>query len=140
MKEERVQLLYSKSAYHTQKNNMSKEQTDEFKYPCVYTIGIKGNINLWYSNTNQNGHFGIPKVIWTNGRCSSVIIDYTGEYGLTQFACAIVDDIDKLPLIRQAMLTDKFIKLIKNNIGLDTQRYNHQLIKLFKKDFYKDFI
>lgn len=142
MKEERVNLLYSRIYYATDKPHMSRIQTDEFKYPCVYTIGMNGNLTLCYSSTNNNGHFGIPKLIWTNG-ASVPIIDYTGEYGLTQFAYSIIENVDKLPLIQQAMLSEKFITMMSwsnGTIGKGNHKYNHQLIKLFRKDFWKYFL
>ena len=99
--EQKVNLLYSRSAYGTDKINVSKSQGGEFIYPCVYTVNYLSQPTFHYSNTNQNGHFGIPKVIWSNGRISSVgsYIDEMGEFGLTQFSYAIVDDVENLPFI-----------------------------------------
>ena len=70
--------------YGTQKNHMSKIQTDEFKYPVVYLTYYDGKINFYYSNINTLGHFGVPKVIWSRG-VSMPIIDSNGEYGMTEF-------------------------------------------------------
>jgi len=44
--EETVEVLYSRSDYGTDKKNMSDKKTDEFKYPCVYTITKKDGINF----------------------------------------------------------------------------------------------
>jgi hypothetical protein len=140
---QRVQILNSSSNYETRKSHISKERTEEFKYPCVYTTLSTDVVNFWYSNTNEKGHFGIPKVIWSNGTASKPIIDFNGEYGLTQFAYAIVDDIDNLPYIQKAMLNPKFIEIMNFRNGNGHKfghRYNHKVISLLRKDFWKEFI
>jgi hypothetical protein len=91
--EDVVNVLYSSSAYETRNSNTSPIKTAEFKYPCAYTVG-SNNPNFWYSN-NKGVHFDVPKVIWGNG-LTDVMIDKDGEYGLTQFAYAIVDDVENL--------------------------------------------
>lgn len=140
--EEKVNLL-SNSSYHTQRvEQMSKEQTDDFKYPCVYLTYKDGSIKLWYSNTKEKGHFGMPKVIWSNGGASKPIVDETGEYGLTQFAFAIIDEQKNLPFIQKAMLHPDFLKLMSFSdgiTGVGRHRYNRKAIALFRKDWWKEF-
>ena len=141
--EERVSLIVD-SSYHTQRTElMSKEQKDDFKYPCVYTSLSTDVVNFWYSNTQEKGHFGIPKVIWSNGTASKPIIDENGEYGLTQFAYAIVDEPKNLPFIQRALLHPDFIKLMNfrdGNGGKFGHRYDKNTISLFRKDFWKEFL
>ena len=136
--EEKVELLYDRTAYGTDKSNMSKVQTKEFKYPCIYTTLKDGTINYWYSNTKNNGHFGISKVVWTNGT-SVPIPDFNCDYGLTQFAYAIVDEPKNLDGIKKAMLNPEFIKLMVFSQGIK-HRYNRNVISLFRKDFWVDFL
>lgn len=139
--EEKVNLLYSRSAYGTDKNNVSKIQQDDFVYPCVYTVNYLSRPTFHYSNTNQNGHFGIPKVIWSNGRISSVgsYVDETGEFALTQFAYAIADDAENLPNIKKALDSSKFKKLMEL-CAVGQLTINHKVISTFRKDFWRDFI
>lgn len=138
--EERVELLYDRTIYGTDKTNMSKEETEEFNCPCVYTTIKDGTINLWYSNTKAKGHFGIPKIIFTNGGATTLVIDETGEYGLTQFAYGIVDDVENLPHIKKAMENPEFVKLMKFADGISSlHKYNRKAITLFRKDFWKEF-
>lgn len=139
--EERVTMI-SDSSYHTQQGDkkgfLSKKMYNDFKLPVVYMVSFKNIPTFWYSNINK-GHFGIPKVIWANGS-SGVIIDDKGEYGLTQFSRAIVDDSENLLNIKKALESDKFIKevmLFKNGLG---HKYNNKVISMLKKDFWKDFI
>ena len=141
--EESVQVLYSRSAYGTDKKNLNKEKNTEYKYPCVYSIVGSDEPNLFYSNTNQNGHFGIPKLILGNGSNPKCFIDYRGEYGMTQFSYGIVDTIDNLEKIKKVLESDEF-----QEINLATKFLNTagnplaypRIISLFKKDFWKEFI
>jgi len=139
--EQKVNLLYSRSAYGTDKINVSKVQGGEFIYPCVYTVNYLSQPTFHYSNTNQNGHFGIPKVIWSNGRISSVgsYIDEMGEFGLTQFSYAIVDDVENLPFIKRALDSVKFKRLMEL-CAVGQLTINYKVISTFKKDFWRDFI
>lgn len=98
-----------------------------------------GSINLWYSNTNKNGHYGIPKVIWSNGSASTPIVDENGDYALTEFAYAIIDEPKNLQFIQKAMLHPDFIKMMSFADGL-SHRYNQKIISLFRKDFWKEFL
>ena len=129
--------------YHTQKEYVSKTQTEEFKYPCVYLTYKDGTIQFRYSNTNTKGHFGIPKVIWSNGSGTTPIVDTNGEYGITEFAYAIIDDVQNLERIKQAMMNPKFTKLMSFSdgmTGVGMHKYNWKAIKLFRKDFWIDFL
>ena len=70
---------------------MNRIKDDIFKHKCCYTITQKNGMSFFYSNI-QKGHFGIPKVIWSNGAGTYPIIDEDGKYGLTQFSYAIIDE------------------------------------------------
>lgn len=138
---EACKVLYSRSGYGTDKPNMSVKRKNGFKYPCVYTITSNGdNINLWYSNTNKNGHFDIPKVIFTNGAGSSAIVDATGEFGLCQFSYAIVDSPENLPLIQKAMVSEKFLQVMKACQMQGFNKYSWKVMRCFRKDFWKYFV
>jgi len=126
-----VKLLYNRSMYGTDKNHIINDITP---YPCVYTISMKDGINCKYSKEDK-GHFGIPKVIWSNGR-GEPFIDDTGKYGLTEFAYAIVDKKNKLKKIRDAMINKDFLDLMSYAIFKKQEKYNYKIIALFRKDFY----
>jgi len=136
--EEKVEILYSRSNYGTDKINMSKEQTEEFKYPCVYTIGLKENIKFLYSNQDK-GHFKMTKVIFGNG-ATGIIVDKNGDYGLTNFAYGIVDHIENLENIKKALNNQKFIEDIMGFKYSRGNKYNRKIIATFRKDFWKEFI
>jgi len=129
------------SSYHTQREYMNKIQNDKFKYPCAYTIAKGDIVKSWYSKRNNNGHFNVPKVIWSNGRVISVgvIIDLNGDYGLTQFSYAIIDDVENLEYIKRAMDSKKFRKMMEL-CSVGVMGINKKVISTFKKDFWKEFI
>ena len=112
-KDEKIKILESKL---NEKSNFINDLENKFKYienkltiteneiinyrELLNTITLKNGINLYYSSTNQNGHFGIPKIIWSNGLGTYPIIDLNGEYGLTQFSYGIYDNKNNLELIK----------------------------------------
>ena len=124
--------------YGADKKNTNKIKNDIFKYPCIYSINKDGSINFIYSN-KIDGHFGIPKVIWSNG-AGEPIIDEEGKYGLSDFAYGIVDDKQNLQKIKDAMISEKFINLMKYSVFKQNNKYNYKIIALLEKDFYNDFI
>lgn len=87
----------------------------------------------------KKGHFGIPKVIFSNGSGTYPIIDENGKYGLTQYCYGIIDTKNNLYLIKKALDNYKFINLMKY-VKYTDHKYNLAVISLFKKDFYKYFI
>lgn len=136
---EKVNVLYDISMYETRKPYISKIKDNIFKYPIINTITQKDGCNILYSK-EKKGHFGIPKVIWSNGAGTYPIIDENGKYGLTQFAYAIVDYKQNLQKIKDAMISERFINLMKYLVFKQDNKYNYKIIALFKKDFYKYFL
>ena len=139
--DEKVHLLYSRSSYGSDKKHISKVKTSEFKFPVIYTISKDASLKFLYSNTNKNGHYGLSKLIWSNG-ISEPYIDCDGDYSISNFAYAIIDEKDKLPLIKKALLNKKFLQLMQFSDGsmIGHHRFNHKAISLFRKDFWVDFL
>lgn len=136
--EEKVEVLYSRTLYGTDKSNMNKINENSFIHPCIYTVNHINEPKFWYSNTKDK-FFNTPKVIWGNG-ASGVMIDMNGDYGLTQFAYGIIDEPINLPLIEKALKNKRFISkimLFKDSLG---DKYNRKVIATFRKDFWKEFI
>lgn len=135
--EEKVDILRT-CDYHTQRDYMSDEKTSKFKHPVVYTVKSGDNVNLWWSS-EKKGHFGVPKVIWSNGGITmGMVVDETGKYALTEFAYAVVDTPKNLPKIKQALTSDKFKKLVLDSTNDGS--INRKVLALFRKDFWKDFV
>ena len=83
-------------------------------------------------------HFGISKFIWSNGRISSIgsYVDTNGDYGLTQFAYAIVDKPENLQKIKEVFDSKNFRNLMEL-CAVGQLTVNHKVISTFKKDFWK---
>jgi hypothetical protein len=140
--DETVEMMYS-CDYHTQRDYMNKEKSSEYTYPCVYSVVGDGEPTFYYSNTNQKGHFGIPKLILGNGANPKCFIDYTGTYGMTQFAFGIIDDIENLEKIKKVLESNEFQKINLATKFVSTAGnplVYPKIVSLFKKDFWKEFI
>ena len=136
--EDKVNILHDYSSYETRKPWMSKKESEEYKHPVCYTITEKKGLNLHYSS-KINGHFDIPKVIWSNGLGTYPIIDEDGKYALTQFSYGIIDDKQNLNNIALAMKKKEFINLM-GYVKFQNNKYSYKVIGLLKKDFWKEFI
>jgi hypothetical protein len=132
-----LDVNYYRSNYGADKKWVSKINNDEFKYPVVYTINKSNVLSLRYSNTNKNGMFNKSKFIFSNG--SGFYCDKNGEYGLTQWSYCIYDNKDVLQNIEKAFRSNEFQKIIES-IKLDSSNYNINVMKLFRKDFWKEFV
>ena len=136
--QESVTVLYSRSFYGTDKENVNKIKTKKFKYPVVYTVNRSNTPTFYWSSKNDLGHFGVPKLIWGNG-ATGAIIDDTGKYGLTQFTYAIVDTKENLKNIEKVFLSKEFQSLIFG-CSVGQQSINYKIISTFRKDFWKEFV
>ena len=140
--EEKVEILYNRTSYGGDKKWMSKEMNEEFKYPCAENITTKLQVGkTYYSNTNSNGHFGIPKIIV--GRFGiNPYLDINGEYGMTNDCMGIVDEVENFDLIKTALLNPEFIEFNKqlNVDGMKDVPLSRKVISTFRKDFWKEFI
>lgn len=139
--EEKVDVIHSFSAYESRKPHVSKEKISNHVHPCIMNIGKGDKITkIYWSNTDKNGHFGLPKVVF--GRFgSNVFIDEKGEYGMCQDGTAIVDDEETLSKVKKAMQSKRFVELMENcDVGGLGTIYNRRVIALFRKDFWKEFI
>lgn len=139
--EEHMEII-NNSMYHHTRPHMSKEQTEEFKYPCVDNVNTKENIgSVYYSNTNQRGHFGMSKIIVG---CFGIntFIDEKGEFGMTEHGIGIVDTVDNLKRIKEVLKNKEFQKLNKMTdvAGMKDVPLNYKVISLFRKDFWKVFL
>jgi hypothetical protein len=136
--EERTNVIHDYSLYETRKKWMSKTKTEEYKYPCVYTVNSKSEPTFFYSSM-QHGHFGVPKLIWSNGGNPGSYVDINGNYGLTQFSYAIIDNPEHLQKIKTAFDSNEFRNLMELST-FGQGHINYKVISLLKKDFWKLFL
>ena len=137
---ERCPIMYDRTAYGAdKKDRVSSKETSEFKYPCVHSTP-KAGTRYMYSNVNDRGHFGVPKVIFGESGIYNPIIDMEGKYAMTHGAMAIqVDNLEEATCISKAIQSDEFDKVIKSCI-FSSFRIDWNVFKQFKKDFWKEFV
>lgn len=132
-----IDVIYSSSIYDSRK--LSKEKTDEYKYPVVHSIN-KDGLGFWYSNDNTKGHFGVPKVILNKNEkqySHPEQNDYEGKYGMSQLSFGIpINSKQEGDQILQAIDTPEFKKIIASTKWGAFQT-DYRMFKHFKKDFYK---
>ncbi len=131
-------VIFSRSNYGSDKKHMRKNMDEEFKYPCVHSM-TKDGLDFWYSNTNKNGCFGVPKVILSFNEKQYPYNDFNGEYGLTQISFGLPitskEEGDKLV---QAINSEKFKEII-NATKWSMFQTEWRMFKFFKRDFWKYF-
>ncbi len=140
-KSDRCKVLYDSTSYESRRKYISTEKNKKFKYLVVHGVSVDNIPSTIYSSRNDLGFYGIPKIIFGKRTCGS-FIDLYGKYACSQHTSAIVDEPEKLNLINKCMLSKKFINLMSfcNWNSTAPDRYNKNMIALFKKDFWKYFI
>lgn len=129
-------ILFSRSAYGSDRPHVSDTMSDEFRYEVVHSI-TKSGPRIFYSTRCDRGFFEVPKVIFAESGLNDVIIDMSGRYGMTSHAFAIeVDNEEEALEIKKCLLSDRFKEIIKScswgNFAIDWRLFTY-----FKKDFYK---
>jgi hypothetical protein len=127
------------SSYHATRDYVSDVKTAKFKYPLIHSTP-KSGIRYMYSEFNNRGHFNVSKIIFGEAGINDVIIDYDGEYGMTQGAIAIkIDTYNEGVLLRECLLSDKFKKIL-DACCFGNYRIDWKLFSYLQRDFYKEFI
>jgi hypothetical protein len=87
--EEHVKVIWDTS-YGTYKQNkwVSSEPSFTHKYKLVHSTTTNIPV-LWYSSTNDNGHYGIKKVIFGLTGTKGAFYDDNGSFATTQQAMSI---------------------------------------------------
>ena len=136
-----IDVMYSRTAYGTDKQNIISEgiDTTEYKYPVIHSINKKGIYPLRWSNTNTKGHYGVPKVILNFNQVQygwEEQNDWEGKYGMSQLSFGIpITSKEEGDMILQAIKTDKFKTLIKAT-KWGAYQTDWRMFKYFKKDFW----
>lgn len=83
-----IDVIYSRSLYGTDKDNMRDNNKSNFHHKVVHSIKQDG-ITYWYTNDKTKGHFGVPKVILNFNEqqySHKEQNDYEGKYGMSQIS------------------------------------------------------
>jgi len=132
-----VEILHSYSVYEIRKPHMSKDENDDYKHPCVYSVNRNNEPTMYFSNVRLD-FFGIPKVIFASG-ATGFIVDADGEYGLTQFATGVVDTLENLGHIAKALNSEAFKRIVEAT-SMSKAEIDRKILGLFRRDFWMDFV
>jgi len=134
--EEKCKILQSMSAYEPRKKWISKIETNEFKYPVIHSTPKEKPRIIW-SKKNDNGHYGIKKVIFGDSGINNPIIDIEGKYGMSQHAMGIIID-NKIEgeMISKFLCSIQFKKIL-NACLWSSFAIEWGMFKDLKKKFYE---
>ena len=135
---DKIDIIHSESKYEVRRPHMSHIKSELNKYPCIYAINRSNELSFKWSATTDNGMFNIPKVVFASG-ATGFIVDKDGEYGLTQWATGIVDDVENLEHIKNVLSSNKFKDIILAT-SVSKAEINRKILKYFKKDFWREFV
>ena len=137
--DDKCQIIQSMSAYEPRKKWMSKEATDEYRYPCIHSTPKKGPVYK-YSKTDKRGHFGVSKVIFGDSGINEPIVDIEGCYGMTQHAMAIrVENIDEANQLCKSLKSDKMACFV-DSCSYSSYAIDWNIFKDMRRDFWEEFI
>ena len=95
---------------------MSKQENNEFKFPCVYSIKMNGEIKFTYSNLNNKVCSEFLKSFFQKAYNTGSHIDEEGKYAMNQWCFAIVDDVEFLEKIQKAITSKSFLSDLCHNL------------------------
>lgn len=135
----KCEILQSMSAYEPRKKWISSKKTNEFKYPVVHSTPKTGIRYVW-SNRNDNGFYGISKIIFGESGIYNALIDINGEYAMSQGAMAIkINNLKEGEQLKQVLESTEFKKIL-NACSWSSFRIEWNMFSYFTKEFYKEFL
>jgi hypothetical protein len=136
--EEKCSVLYTRNNYGSDKKWTSSIETKEFKYPVLHSTPKDKPRYIW-SNINNNGHYGIKKVMFGYSGINNPIIDINGKYALSECAIGIIinNEIEGLK-ISKFLVSNIFSKILKACLW-SSFRIEWGMFKDLKKNFYELF-
>jgi hypothetical protein len=134
--EEKCSVLYTRNNYGSDKKWTSNIETEEFKYPVLHSTPKDKPRYIW-SKINNNGHYGIKKVIFGYSGMNNPIIDIDGKYALSECAIGVIinNEIEGQK-ISTFLVSDIFSKILKACLW-SSFRIEWGMFKDFKKNFYE---
>jgi len=137
--EKRCSIIYGVSNYETRKKWVSSKKDTEYKYECIHSTPQSG-VRYMYSSRNDNGHFGIPKVIFGDSGIYNSLIDNEGVYGMTQHSMGLQIDNNNEGIAIKKFIDSALFKRILIACCWSNFQIDWRLFTYFKKDFWRDFI
>ena len=131
-------IIYSRSAYGSDKKWISKIKNDEYKYNVIHST-TKAGCKYLYSNTKDKGFYGIKKIIFGDSGINEPIIDINGDLLISEHAMAIPIINNNEQQIYNAIKSEKFKDFLKSCMWSNFQ-IDWRLFTYLRKDFYIEFI
>jgi hypothetical protein len=134
-----LNVIFNVSNYETRKDWVSETEDATFCYPLVHTTPRDG-VRYRYSSRNDNGHFGISKVIFGDSGIHDCIIDLDGNYGMTQHSIALeVESLEEAENFKKALTSSKFSDFLESMMWSNYQ-IDWRIFLNMKKDFWTEFV
>jgi hypothetical protein len=140
--DETVDVIYSRNQYGTDKSWVSKDKINEFKYPLIHSTPLK-DPRKFYTSTKTPvvkqfmPMFGVRKVIFGDSGINKVIVDFDGEYGMTQHAMGIIITSKEEGEQLAGVLEGEQFKQILSAMSHSNYQIDWRMFRYFKKDFWK---
>jgi len=131
-------VIYSRSIYGADKSWVSKEKKGVYLYPLVHSTVKKGVVMMYSSVKVENdGMFGVSKVIIGESGIGEPVIDVSGEYGLTHncFGLGVRDGDDAEELVR--FLQSEVFERVMRGCCWSVFRLDHGVFSSLREGFWR---
>jgi hypothetical protein len=133
-------VIRSRSDYGTDKEWVSSEQNNTYRYPLIHST-TKINPILSYSSriAKSDTMYGVRKVIVGTSGIGYPVVDLNGEYGMTDncFGFHVIDQSDADILI--GFLKSDDFRRLQIGCSWSVYRLDYHLFDFFKAGFWRDF-
>jgi hypothetical protein len=137
--EERVTVVYD-SHYHSRASYIQDTFSPPHVYPVIYHVLKNNTPRLLWSSNNTRGHFGISKFVWNpKSGGTGFFKDMDGTYGLSEFALGIAETPEVIDTLYTIFTSPNFQQVFSAG-SINYKILNTQVIRLFRKDFWKEFV
>ena len=117
---------------------ISDEKDKEYEYTMIHSTPNSGVRYKYCNIKKKTDHFHIKKIIFGETGLKNMVLDKTGEYGITSSSFALKLD-EKFDEIKKALLSNDFKKVLDSCLW-SNYRIDWRLFTYFKKDFWKHFV
>lgn len=134
------EVLYSRSAYASDKEWVRTCQDDTYKYPVVKTTPRTGTRYL-YSRVADRGFYGISKVIFGDSNFDTPVIDMEGVYAMGENAMALVVTTRKdAEEVVTALQSKELRELLRSACLWGNFRLDWRVFTYLKRGFWRVFL
>jgi len=130
--DEKQKIIFD-SSYHASRSFVTDKKDLAHCHPVVHSTA--GGQNIKYSDRQDRGHFGVPKLIIGESGIGEPILDVKGEYGMTQGAMGLhVESEEEGKKMLEALQSEKMSKIL-NACQWSGFRIDPRLFRQFQKNW-----